>query len=121
MLAPMRRASSPGSSLAARGACISYRSEGRPCLPGWPFVSRMMKQASRPVDKGEARPIFQYNRRFGGAAMLPKSVIACLAASAFGTGALMPTGASAVKGGPMPGTWNWPPYAGSGGGMPGSS
>ena len=53
--------------------------------------------------------------------MLPKSVIACLAASAFGTGALMPTGASAVKGGPMPGTWNWPPYAGSGGGMPGKS
>jgi hypothetical protein len=51
--------------------------------------------------------------------MLPKSVIACLAASAFATGALMPTGASAVKGGPMPGTWNWPPYAGSGGGMPG--
>ena len=78
-----------------------------------------MKQASRPVDKGVARPIFQYNRRFGGAAMLPKSVIACLAASAFGTGALMPTGAFAVKGGPMPGTWNWPPYAGSGGGMPG--
>jgi hypothetical protein len=39
--------------------------------------------------------------------------------SAFATGALMPTGASAVKGGPMPGTWNWPPYAGSGGGMPG--
>jgi hypothetical protein len=51
--------------------------------------------------------------------MLPKPVIACLAASAFGTGALMPTGAFAVKGGPMPGTWNWPPYAGSGGGMPG--
>ena len=53
--------------------------------------------------------------------MLPKSVIVCLAASAFATGALMPTGASAVKGGPMPGTWNWPPYAGSGGGMPGQS
>jgi hypothetical protein len=49
--------------------------------------------------------------------MLPKSVIACLAASAFATGALIPTGASAVKGGPTPGTWNWPPYAGSGGGM----
>ena len=32
--------------------------------------------------------------------MLPKSVIACLAASAFATGALMPTGASAAKGGP---------------------
>ena len=84
-------------------------------------MSWTMKQASRPVDTGEARPIFQYNRRFGGAAMLPKSVIACLAASAFGTGALMPTGAFAVKGGPMPGTWNWPPYAGSGGGMPGKS
>ena len=53
--------------------------------------------------------------------MLPKSVIACLAASAFVTGALTPTGASAVKGGPMEGTWNWPPYAGSGGGMPGQS
>ena len=53
--------------------------------------------------------------------MLPKSVIACLSASAFGTGALMPTGAFAVKGGPMPGTWNWPPYAGSGGGMSGKS
>jgi hypothetical protein len=78
-----------------------------------------MKQASRPVDKGEAPPIFQYDRRLGGGAMLPKSVIACLAASAFATGALMPTGASAVKGGPMPRTWNWPPYAGSGGGMPG--
>ena len=51
--------------------------------------------------------------------MLPKSVIVCLAACAFAIGALMPTGASAVKGGPMPGTWNWPPYAGSGGGMPG--
>ena len=51
--------------------------------------------------------------------MLPKSVIACLAASAFATGALMPTGASAAKGGPSPGTWNWPPYAGIGGGMPG--
>ena len=36
--------------------------------------------------------------------MLPKSVIACLAASAFATGALMPTGASAAKGGPSPGT-----------------
>ena len=82
-------------------------------------MSWTMKQASRPVDTGEARPIFQYNRRLGGAAMLPKSVIVCLAASAFATGALMPTGASAVKGGPMPGTWNWPPYAGSGGGMPG--
>jgi hypothetical protein len=78
-----------------------------------------MKQASRPVDKGEARPIFQYNRRLGGAAMLPKSVIVCLAASAVATSVLMPTGAAAVKGGPMPGTWNWPPYAGSGGGMPG--
>ena len=51
--------------------------------------------------------------------MLLKSVIACLAA--FATGALTPTGASAAKGGPSPGTWNWPPYAGSGGGMPGQS
>jgi len=51
--------------------------------------------------------------------MLPKSVIACFLASAFATGALMPTGASAAKGGPSPGTWNSPPYAGNGGGMPG--
>ena len=36
--------------------------------------------------------------------MLPKSVIACLAASAFAAGALMPSAASAVKGGPMPGS-----------------
>ena len=56
--------------------------------------------------------------------MLPKSVIACLAASAFATCGLMPTGASAggYGGGanwPQPGTWNWPPYAESGeGGMP---
>ena len=52
--------------------------------------------------------------------MLPKSIIFCLSASAFATGALMPTGASAVRGGPMPGTWNWPPYA-SGGGVPGKT
>ena len=43
--------------------------------------------------------------------MLPKSVIAFVAASAFATGALMPTGASAGRGGLQPGTWNWPPYA----------
>ena len=79
-----------------------------------------MKQASRPVDKGEARPPFSNTIDSSAEPpMLPKSVIVCLAASAFATGALMPTGASAVKGGPMPGTWNWPPYAGSGGGMPG--
>jgi hypothetical protein len=48
--------------------------------------------------------------------MLPKSVIACLAATAFiATTALMPTGASAAR--PQPGTWNWPPYA-EGGNMP---
>ena len=46
---------------------------------------------------------------------MPKSVIACLAATAFvATTALMPTGASAGRGGPQPGTWNWPPYAESG-------
>ena len=49
--------------------------------------------------------------------MLPKSVIAFVAASAFATGALMPTGASAGRGGLQPGTWNWPPYA-EGGNMP---
>ena len=49
---------------------------------------------------------------------MPKSVIACLAATAFvATTALMPTGASAGRGGPQPGTWNWPPYA-EGGNMP---
>ena len=53
--------------------------------------------------------------------MLPKSVITCLAATAFvATAALMPTDASAGRGGgPQWGTWNWPPYAESGeGGMP---
>jgi hypothetical protein len=52
--------------------------------------------------------------------MLPKSVITCLAATAFATGVLMPTDASAGRGGgPQWGTWNWPPYAESGeGGMP---
>ena len=50
--------------------------------------------------------------------MLPKSLIACLAATAFvATTALMPTGASAGRGGLQPGTWNWPPYA-EGGNMP---
>ena len=50
--------------------------------------------------------------------MLPKSVIACLAATAFvATTALMSTSASAGRGGPQPGTWNWPPYA-EGGNMP---
>jgi hypothetical protein len=55
--------------------------------------------------------------------MSPKSVICCLAATAFvATTALMPTGASAGgRGGaanvPQPGTWNWPPYA-EGGNMP---
>ena len=55
--------------------------------------------------------------------MSPKSVICCLAATAFvATTALMPTGASAgARGGaanvPQPGTWNWPPYA-EGGNMP---
>jgi hypothetical protein len=44
--------------------------------------------------------------------MLRKSVIACLAAAAcVATTALMPTVASAGRGGPMYGTWNWPPYA----------
>ena len=49
--------------------------------------------------------------------MSSKSVIYCLAATAFvATTALMPTGASAGRGGLQPGTWNWPPYAE--GGMP---
>jgi hypothetical protein len=51
--------------------------------------------------------------------MLAKSVIACLAAAAFvAATALMPTSASAGgRGGPQPGTWNWPPYA-EGGNVP---
>ena len=41
-----------------------------------------------------------------------EAVIACLAAAAcVATTALMPTVASAGRGGPMYGTWNWPPYA----------
>jgi hypothetical protein len=51
--------------------------------------------------------------------MLPKSVM-CLAASAFAIAAVIPNAASAEKGGPMPGKWNWPPYAGSGGGVTGN-
>jgi hypothetical protein len=44
--------------------------------------------------------------------MLPKSVIACLAAAAcVATTALMPTVASAGRGGgPTYGSWRWPPY-----------
>jgi hypothetical protein len=55
--------------------------------------------------------------------MLGKSVIICLAATAFAAAtALMATDASAGgRGGvgnvPQPGTWNWPPYA-EGGNMP---
>ena len=54
--------------------------------------------------------------------MLPKPVIACLAATAFvAATALTPTGALAAgRGGanwPQPGTYNWPPYA-EGGNMP---
>ena len=51
--------------------------------------------------------------------MLPKTVIAGLAAAALMTGAaLIPTGASAAGHGgagnwPQPGTWNWPEYAGA--------
>lgn len=59
--------------------------------------------------------------------MLRKSVIVCLAAATFAAGALGATGASAGggRGGaganvPSPGTWNWPPYSGSFGGMPGN-
>jgi hypothetical protein len=64
-----------------------------------------------------ARRIYPAKRR----TILPKPVIASLAAMAVATGALMPTGASAVRGGPVQGIWNWPPYAGSGGGMPGKT
>jgi hypothetical protein len=57
--------------------------------------------------------------------MLPKSVVACLAVTAFATNALTPTGASAFggRGGagiPMQGTYRWPPGAfGTDGGTPG--
>jgi hypothetical protein len=45
-----------------------------------------------------------------------------LAAIAFATSAITSTGAAvAGRGGIMEGTWNWPPYAGSGGGMPGKT
>jgi hypothetical protein len=65
------------------------------------------------VDKDEGRLILQCT-------MLLKSAI-CLAAIAFAAGALLPTRvAVAGRGGvPMEGTWNWPPYAGSEGGMAG--
>ncbi len=60
--------------------------------------------------------------------MLRKSVIICLAAAGVAAvTALMATGASAGgRGGaganvPSPGTWNWPPYSGSFGGMPGNT
>jgi hypothetical protein len=51
--------------------------------------------------------------------MLPKSVIACLAATGcVATTVLIATSASAGRGAvPTPGTWNWPPYA-EGGNMP---
>jgi len=54
--------------------------------------------------------------------MLSKSVIYCLAATAFvAATTLTPTGALAAgRGGgswPQPGTYNWPPYA-DGGNMP---
>ncbi len=48
--------------------------------------------------------------------MLPKSVIACAAATAFvAATALIPTGASAAgaMNWPQEGTWNWPPSTGS--------
>lgn len=44
--------------------------------------------------------------------MVPKPLVACLAATALvSAAALMPVRASAAsRGGPQPGTWNWPPY-----------
>jgi hypothetical protein len=50
-----------------------------------------------------------------------KSVVAWLAATTFIIPALAPSDAFAGRGSPSWGTWNWPPYAGSGGGMPGKS
>lgn len=54
--------------------------------------------------------------------MLPKSVT-CLAATAVATSVVLhPAVAVAGRGGgPMEGTWNWPPYAGTEGGMPGKN
>jgi hypothetical protein len=48
----------------------------------------------------------------GSATMVPKPLVACLAATALvSAAALMPVRASAAsRGGPQPGTWNWPPY-----------
>jgi hypothetical protein len=83
-----------------------------------PIMIKILLLGTRscPVDKDEGRLHF-YNT-----VMLPKSVIACLAAIAFATSAIMSTGAAvAGRGGIMEGTWNWPPYAGSGGGMPGKT
>jgi hypothetical protein len=53
--------------------------------------------------------------------MLPRFVIACFTIVA--VTALMTTAASAGGRGsvPSPGTWNWPPYVGSFGGMPKTS
>ena len=59
--------------------------------------------------------------------MLARTLIAGWAATALVVPpVLIPTGASAGgRGGaanvPMEGTWNWPPYAGSGGGMRGTA
>ena len=53
--------------------------------------------------------------------MLSRAVIACWIVTAFIGSTLIPTGALAGRGGaPMEGAWNWPPYAGSFGGMAGS-
>ncbi len=56
--------------------------------------------------------------------MLSRTVIAYSLATAVIVGVLIPIGASAgFSGGnwPQEGTWNWPPYAGSEGGMPGTT
>jgi hypothetical protein len=55
-------------------------------------------------------------------AMLPKPVM-CIAAAAFAVSVVFPTGgAIGGRGGaPMQGTWNWPPYAGTEGGMSGKN
>jgi hypothetical protein len=52
--------------------------------------------------------------------MLSRTLIVCWVALIVGP-VLIPTGALAAKGAPQEGTWNWPPYAGTGGGMPGTA
>lgn len=51
--------------------------------------------------------------------MVSRIIVACWIVTALIGPMLIPTSAFAGRGGaPMEGAWNWPPYAGSFGGMP---